>query len=134
MNDNIELRLGKPRFNLNPTKNTNQIQLESNSRIDLNQIGPNWLTDPISLCILGYLFPDRRHTKAQIASQLNLWEHLVVEKLEHLKREGFLHCMSISFGIDPFGRKKSIRIYQLSERGRFLLHQLDTQFPGLFFC
>lgn len=132
MNENIELRLAKPFFYLNRRRMTIQTQLKSDGWIDLAKIGPNWWTDPISLCILGFLFPDKSHTKAQMAHKLNLWEQLADEKLEHLKREGFIHDKSVSFGIDPFGRKKTIRIYQLSERGRFLLHQLDTHFPGLF--
>ncbi len=132
MSENIELRLGKPFFKLKTRRFIPQTKPKSDDWIDLAKIGPNWWTDPISLCILGFLFPDQSHTKAQMSRKLNLWEQLVDEKLEQLIREGFIHDMSVSFGTDPFGRKKTIRIYQHSERGRFLLHQLDTQFPGLF--
>ena len=84
------------------------------------------------LRILGFLFPDRRHTKSQIATKLKLWEQLTNEMLERLRREGFIDDKCVSFGIDLSGRRRTIRVYQLSEPGRFLLHQMDTHFPELF--
>ena len=87
--------------------------------------------DLFELRMLWFLFPDKRHTKSQIASELKLWEQQVSRSLERLRRVGFLFDEYISFGVSINEMDKTIRIYQLSEMGKFLLYQMETQFPGL---
>jgi len=80
------------------------------------------------LRILEFLFPNKSHTKSQIAVVFNLWEKALTAKLNRLKKTGLIYNEHISFGIDYSGRKRTIHTYQLSEIGRFLLHQMETQF------
>ena len=86
--------------------------------------------------VLGCLFDDcgrlRGHTKSQIAKRLNLWDDRVGEILNRLEGHEYLRSERVSYGIDHLGRMRSIMIYQLTEIGRFLLNQVDTQFPGLW--
>lgn len=78
--------------------------------------------------ILEFLFPNKAHTKSQIALVFNIWEKAITAKLNRLKQTGLIANEHISFGIDYAGRKRAIYTYQLSEIGRFLLHQMETLF------
>jgi len=102
-----------------------QIFPELDRWIDLTSV------DLFELRILWFLFPDKRHTKSQIASELKLWEQHVSRSLKRLRRVGFIFDEYISFGLSINDKEKTIRIYQLSEMGKFLLYQMETQFPGL---
>lgn len=88
--------------------------------------------DLTMLRILGVLFGDRGHTKGKIAAELNMWTDLIDEKLGWLKKQGLIHDERVSFGVDFLGRRRTIRTYYVTELGRFLLHQMDMQFPGLW--
>jgi len=86
--------------------------------------------------VLGCLFDDcgrlRGHTKSKIAERLNLWDDRVGETLNRLEGHEYIHSERVSYGIDHLGRMRTIMVYQLTEIGRFLLNQVDTQFPGLW--
>ena len=93
-----------------------------------------WI-DPVQMAgalselrILEFLFPNKSHTKSQIARVFNIWEKAIIAKLNWLKETGFIYNEHIPYGIDYSGRKRTIHTYQLSEIGRFLLHQMETHF------
>ncbi|MFQ6123786.1 MAG: hypothetical protein ACE5R6_04155 [Candidatus Heimdallarchaeota archaeon] len=88
--------------------------------------------DLTTLRILGILFNKQGHTKAQITETLQMWEEQIDEKLKGLKEQGFICDKRMTFGIDIFGGRRTIRVYYITELGRFLLHHLDMQFPGLW--
>ncbi|MFX0195552.1 MAG: hypothetical protein ACFFCW_05450 [Candidatus Hodarchaeota archaeon] len=90
------------------------------------------LIDLTTFRILGFLFAEKGHTKAQIVVKLKLWEELIDEKLKWLIKQGFIRDKRITFGIDFFGNRRTIRVYYITELGRVLLHHLDMQFPGLW--
>lgn len=91
-----------------------------------------WLIDLTTLRILGFLFEKKGHTIAKIVAVLNVSEGLICEKLEWLRKQDLIHDEHIAFGVNYYGRRRTIHIYQLSELGRFLLHQIAMQFPGLW--
>ena len=99
----------------------NQIVADLSKRNDLTM-----------LRIMGVLFGGRCRTKGKISAELNLWDDLIGEKLDWLKKRGLISDERVSFGIDFLGRKRTIRAYYVTELGRFLLHQMDMQFPGLW--
>jgi len=89
------------------------------------------------LRILGLLFNEDQtrgwgYTKSQIVAMLNVWEDQVDYLLDQLQSQEFLYSEQIPFGMDLFGRRRKVRIYQITELGRFYIHQLDTQFPGIW--
>lgn len=88
--------------------------------------------DITTLRILGFLFEEKGHTKAQIALKLILWEELIEEKLKWLIKQDFIRDKRMNFGIDFFGNRRTIHVYYITELGRVLLHHLDMQFPGLW--
>jgi len=88
--------------------------------------------DITTLRILGFFFDEKGHTKAQITLKLKLWEKLIDEKLKWLKKQGFIRDKRMTFGIDIYWGRRTIYVYYITELGRFLLHYLDMQFPGLW--
>ena len=88
--------------------------------------------DLSELRILWFLYPDKSHTKSIIASKLHYWDFQVLEALNRLRRIGLIYDEYIPFGVNLIEKRGKIRVYQLSEIGRFFLNQMDTQFPGLF--
>ncbi len=90
-----------------------------------------------TLRVLGCLFDEhghnRGHTKSIIAEKLNLLENQVNETIDGLEHQGFINIDRISYGTDLLGRMRTIRVYHLTEFGRFFLNQIDIYFPGLWF-
>ncbi|MFX0209012.1 MAG: hypothetical protein ACFFDT_23715, partial [Candidatus Hodarchaeota archaeon] len=89
------------------------------------------------LRILGLIFDEehvrgRGYTKSQIVNMLNIWEDQVGLLLDQLQSQKFIYSEQKPFGMDLFGRKRKIHVYHITEAGRFYVHQLDTQFPGIW--
>lgn len=120
--------------------NRSEVIPPTNSRldrwIDLSVFEPSNRLNLARLRILGFLFTQsdqvRGSTKSQIAVTLNLLEDQVGELLASLSRQGLICNEPIPFGIDLFGRQKTIRVYHITELGRFFIHHLDVKFPGIW--
>ena len=89
------------------------------------------------LRILGLIFAKehargRGYTKSKIAATLNIWEDQVESLLDQLRSQKFIYREQKPFGMGLFGRPRKIHVYHITEVGRFYVHQLDTQFPGIW--
>ncbi len=111
---------------------TNNTNLGLVGQIDRTMVDLGKSIDHTTFRILLFLFEENGHTKAQIAEKLKLWEKLIDEKLKWLIKKYLIHDKRMTFGIDISGGRRKIRVYYITELGRFLLHHLDMQFPG--FC
>lgn len=106
MSENTALRKSENRLG-EQVQNTNQCL---DRWIDLTTVGC------YEIRILECLFYEKVITKSLIAAELKLLGQHADETLERLQKKGFINDEGVSFGV------RIIRIYQLSESGRFLLH------------
>ena len=83
------------------------------------------------LRILGLLFDEDQtrgsgYTKSQIVAMLKIWEDQADNLLDQLHSHELLYSEQIPFGMDLFSRQRKVRVYHITEVGRFYHHQLDS--------
>jgi len=131
MKNNLEQNKSQKVSNPFRSEFTNNTNLGLVGQIDRTMVDLGKSIDLTTFRILLFLFEENGHTKAQIAEKLKLWEKLIDEKLKWLKKQYLIRDKRMTFGIDISGGRRTIRVYYITELGRFLLHHLDLQFPGL---
>lgn len=132
MKNNLEQNKSHKVTNHYRSEFTNNTKLGLVGQIDRIIVDLGKSIDLTTFRILMFLFEEKGHTKAQIAEKLKLWEKLIDEKLKWLKKQYLIRDKRMTFGIDISGGRRTIRVYYITELGRFLLHHLDMQFPGLW--
>ncbi len=85
------------------------------------------LLDISIIRILTYLSDQERHTQDELSNQFGLSNSQIEDKLDFLKRKGFIIVETSLFG------KKKLKQYTISELGKFAMDNLEIHFPGLWF-